>query len=92
MLSKNAQKGILKEQEQQFEKQTTEKPNSKTYPPCPHCQRSNQTADMCWNGSEAANRPRRFKTETRKDSRDESHKPGTSTQNTPTSILKNPSN
>ena len=89
---KECLKRIRKKQERQYEKQNTEKQKSKKFLSCPHCQRSNHTADMCWNGSNAANRTKMHKTETRKDSTDESHKPGTSTQNAPTSILKNLAN
>ena len=62
--------------------------NVKTYPPCPHCQRTNHTAGMCWSGSNAAERHKRYKTETPIDSAYKCHKPGPSTQNAPTFILK----
>ena len=39
-----------KEQGRQSEKQTTKKPNGKTFPPCPPCQRTNHTGDISWNG------------------------------------------
>ena len=81
-----------KQQERQLEKQTTKRPNAKTYPPCPYCQIANHTTDLCWNGPNAANRPKRYKTGNLKYSTDDSHEPGTSTQNVPTSILRNPSN
>ena len=60
---KECRKRIRKEQERQGEKQSAEKPNAKTYPSCPHCQRTNHTADMCWSGPNAANRPKRYKIE-----------------------------
>ena len=44
---KECRKHIYKEQERQNEKQTTERANAETYPPCPHYRRTNHTADMC---------------------------------------------
>ena len=78
---KECRKCIRKEQELQGEKQPSERRNAKTYPPCPHCRRTNHTPDVCWNGPNASNRPRRYKTQSSNHSTDDSHKPGTSTQN-----------
>ena len=47
---------------------------------------------MFWNGPNPVNRPKRYKTEIFNHSTNESHKPGTSTQNFPTAVPKNPLN
>ena len=36
---------------------------SKSFPHCPHCQRTNHPPEKCWSGPNAANRPKRFKQE-----------------------------
>ena len=69
-----------------FAKNRNDKQNTKIYPPCPHCQKTNHTADMCWNGQ---NRPKRHKIERITHSTDDIYEPGTSIQITATSILKN---
>ena len=51
---------MRKEQEREGEKQLIEKPNAKTYPPCPHCQSANLTEDICLNGPNAATRPKGY--------------------------------
>ena len=81
---RGCRKRIRKEQERQDEEQITERPNAKTL-----CQRTNHTANMCWNGPNTANKPKRFKSDNHNDSIDEKPKPGTSTQNALTSIFKN---
>ena len=86
---KECRNRISKEQERQGEKQSAKRPNAKRYPSCPQCQRTNHTAGICWNGPKAANRPKRYRTENFNHSTDDSHKPGTSTKNARTPILKN---
>ena len=83
-------KSIRKEQERQGEKQTTKRPNAKTYPPCLHYQKTDHTADMCWKGPNADKRRKRHQIERTKDSKDKNHKPKTSRQSAQTSILKIP--
>ena len=82
-------KRIRKEQEHQGQKQTNETPITKTNIKCPLCQKTNHTADVRWNGTNAADRPKRYKTENPTDSKDESHKYETCTQNALSSILRN---
>ena len=89
---KKCRKRIRKELERQKENQTIEKLNARTYPSYPDSQRSNRTADMSWSGPKADDRPKRYKSENKNDSTDQSRKPQTSTQNAPTSIFKNPLN
>ena len=55
---KECRKHIPKEQKRQVQKGTTEKANAETNPPCPHCQRANCKADMCWKGPNTAKRHR----------------------------------
>ena len=86
---KNVGNAFVQKQERQDEKQFTEKSNARRYPPCPHCQRTKRTADMSWKNPNAANSPKNYKTENTDNSKDENHKPGTSTQTAPTSINKN---
>ena len=92
LVTKDCQKRIGKKQWPLGDKQSTERLNTKTYPPCPHCKRTNHIADMCWKGPYAANIPRRYKRDRSNDSTDDSYKPTTSTQNALTSVVKHPSN
>ena len=55
---KECRKCIRKEQKRQSEEEPSERLIAKTYPPCPHYQRTNHTPDMCMNGLRAANRPK----------------------------------
>ena len=92
MSSKNADNTFAKNKNDKVKKQSCEKPNAKTYPSFPHYQRTNPTLDTCWNGPNLVNRPKEYKTEKLIDSTDDSQKSGTSKQNPPTSIVKNPFN
>ena len=60
---RECRKRIRKEQEQRNDPSTQKmKPStSKSYAPCPHCQRTNHPPEQCWSGSNATNRPKRFK-------------------------------
>ena len=44
---------------------------SKSFSPCPRCQRTNHPPDKCWSGPIAANRPKRLKQEYPADSRND---------------------
>ena len=85
---KECRKRIRKEQKLYGEKQTTKKANAQTFPLCTHYQRTNYRTDLCRNGSNSANTPKRFRTENANHSTEDIHKPGTSTRNAPTPILK----
>ena len=74
-----------KEQERQGEKQTTKRPNVKTYPWFPHCWRTNYPADMYWNGQSTANRPKMYETDIHNDLTDKSLESRMSKLNAPTS-------
>ena len=65
---------------------------SKSFAPCPHCQRTNHPPEKCWSGPNAANRPKQFKHEYPEDNRNDRQDQGNSTHSAPSSILKNPLN
>ena len=60
---RDCRKRIRKEQEQRNNPSTQKmKPStSKSYAPCPHCQRTNHPPEQCWSGPNAANRPKRLR-------------------------------
>ena len=62
---RHCRKGMKKEQEQRNHpsSQNTKPSTSKSFPPCPHCQRTNHPPEKCWSGPNAANRRKRFKQE-----------------------------
>ena len=69
---RECRKRMRKEQEQNDPSTQKMKPStSKSYAPCPHCQRTNHPPEQCWNGPNAANRPKRFKQEYPADDRDD---------------------
>ena len=89
---RECRKRIRKEQEQRNEPSAQKmKPStSKSYAPCPHCQRTNHPPEQCWNGPNAANRPKRFKQAYQEDNhRNDEQDQGNSTHSGPPSILKN---
>ena len=91
--SKSVAKIPEKKQEQkQHPSQKVKSFTPKTYPRCPHYQKTNQPPENCWNGPNAANRPQKFKQHTSPSHKQESLIERTSTQNASPSILKNPSN
>ena len=59
----DCRKRMRKEQEQKNDpsNQNIKPSTSKSFPPCPHCQRTNHSPKKCWSGHNAANRPKRFK-------------------------------
>ena len=62
---RECRKRMRKEQEQRNDpsNQNMKPSTSKTFAPCPHCQRTNHPPEMCWSGANAANRPKQFKQE-----------------------------
>ena len=56
---------MRKEQEQRNDppNQNIKPSTSKSFPTCPHCQRTNHPPEKCWSGHNAAKIPKRFKQE-----------------------------
>ena len=88
---RDCRKRIRKEQKQRNDHsiQNTKPSTSKSYAPCPHCQRTNHPPEQCWSGPNAANRPKRFKQENPTDNRNEGQEQGNLTHSGPSPILKN---
>ena len=88
---RDCRKRMRKEQERGNDPSTQKmKPStSKTYAPCPHCQRTNHPPEQCWNGPNAANRPKRFKQAYPEDNQNDGQNHGNLTYSGPSSILKN---
>ena len=88
---RECRKRIRKEQEQRNDPSTQKmKPStSKSYAPCPHCQRTNHPPEQCWSGPNAANRPKRFKQTYPEDNRNDGQNQGNMNHSRPSSILKN---
>ena len=88
---RDCRKRMRKEQEQRNDPSNHNiKPSpSKSFPPCPHCQRTNHPPEKCWSGPNAAHRPKRFKPEYPEDNRNGGQDQGNLTQSGPSSILKN---
>ena len=88
---RECRKRIRKEQEQRNDPSTQKmKPStSKSYAPCPHCQRTNHPPEQCWSGPNAANRPKRFKQTYPEDNRNDGQNQGNMNHSGPSSILKN---
>ena len=88
---RDCRKRMRKEQEQRNDpsNQNIKPPTSKSFPPCPHCQRTNHPPEMCWSGPNAANRPKRFKQEYHLENRNDGQEQGNLTHPGPSSILKN---
>ena len=78
-----------KEQRNDLSIQNTKPSTSKSFAPCPHCQRRNHHPENFWSGPNAANRPKRFKQEYPADNQNDGQNQGTLTHTGPTSILKN---
>ena len=91
LVIRECRKRIRKEQEQRNDPSTQKmKPStSKSYAPCPHCQRTNHPPEQCWSGPNAANRPKRFKQAYPEDNRNDGQDQGNMTHSGPSSILKN---
>ena len=88
---RDCRKRMRKEQERGNDPSTQKmKPStSKTYAPCPHCQRTNHPPEQCWSGPNAANRPKRFKKAYPEDNQNDGQNHGNLTYSGPSSILKN---
>ena len=88
---RDCRKRMGKEQEQRNDpsNQNIKRSTSKSYAPCPHCQRTNHPPEQCWSDTNAANRPKRFKQEYPADNRNDGHNQGNLTHSGPSSILKN---
>ena len=88
---RDCRKRMRKEQEQRNDpsNQNIKPSTSKSFPPCPHCQRTNHPPEKCWSGPNAANRPKRFKQEYSADNRNDGQEQGNLTHSGPPSILKN---
>ena len=84
-------KRMKKEQEQRNHpsNQNTKPSTSKSFPPCPHCKRTNHPPEKCWSGPNAANRPKRFKQHYHPENRNDGQEQGNLTHSGPSSILKN---
>ena len=88
---RDCRKRMRKEQEQRNDhpNQNIKPSTSKSFPPGPHCQRTNHPPEKCWSGPNAANRPKRFKQEYHPEIRNDGHEQGNLTQSGPSPILKN---
>ena len=88
---RDCRKRMRKEQEQRNDSsnQNIKPSTSKSFPPCPHCQRTNHPPERCWSGPNAANRPKRFKQEYHPENRNDGQEQGNLTHPGPSSILKN---
>ena len=87
---RDCRKRMRKEQERGNPSTQKMKPStSKTYAPCPHCQRTNHPPEQCWSGPNAANRPKRFKQAYPEDNQSDGQNHGNLTYSGPSSILKN---
>ena len=87
---RECRKRMRKEQEQRNDpsNQNIKPSTSKSFPPCPHCQRTNHPPEKCWSGPNAANRPKRFEQEYPEDNRNGGQDQGKLTHSGPSSILK----
>ena len=88
---RECRKRMRKEQEQRNDppNQNIKPSTSKSFPPCPHCQRTNHPPEKCWSGPNAANRPKRFKQEYHPENLNDGQEQGNLTHSGPSSILKN---
>ena len=88
---RDCRKRIRKEQEQRNNPSTQKmKPStSKSYAPCPHCQRTIHPPKQCWSGPNAANRPKGLKQTYPEDNRNDGQDQGNLTHSGPSSILRN---
>ena len=88
---RDCRKRMRKEQEQRNDpsNQKIKPSTSKSFPPCPHCQRTNHPPEKCWRGPNAANRPKRFKQEYYPENRNYWQEKENLTHSGHSSILKN---
>ena len=88
---RDCRKRMRKEQEQRNDppNQNIKHSTSKSFPPCPHCQRTHHPPEKCWSGPNAANRPKRFKQEENPEIRNDGQEQGNLSHSGPSTILKN---
>ena len=88
---RDCRKRMRKEQEQRNypSNQNIKPPTSKSFPPCPHCQRTNHPPEKCWSDPNEANRPKRLKQEYNPENRKDGQEQRNLTHSGPSSILKN---
>ena len=88
---RDCRKSMRKEQEQRNDpsNQNIKPSTSTSFPSCPHCQRTNHPPGKCWNGPNAANRPKQFKQEYNPENRNDGQEQENLTHSGPSSILKN---
>ena len=88
---RDCRKRMKKEQEQRNDpsNQNIKLWTSKSFAPCPHCQRTNHPPEKCWSGPNAPNRPKRFKQGYPADNRNDGQEQGNLTHPRPPSTLKN---
>ena len=88
---RDCRKRMRKEQEQKNDppNQNIKPSTSKSFPHCPHCQRTNHPPENCRSGPNAANRPKQFKQEYNPENRNDGQEQGSLTHSGPSSILKN---
>ena len=91
---RDCRKKMRKEQEQRIDPsiQNTKLSTSKSFAPCPRCQRKNQLPEKCESSPNASSRPKQFKQDFPADNRNDGQDQGNLTHTGPSSILKNPSN
>ena len=87
---RDCRKSMRKEQEQRNDHsyQNIKLSTSKSFAPCPHCQRTNRPPEKCCSGPNAANKPKRFKHEYSADNRNDGQEQGNLTPSGPSSILR----
>ena len=88
---RDCRKRMRKEQEQRNDpsNQSIKPSTSKSFPPCPDCQRTNHPLEKRWSGPNAANRPKWFKQEYHLENRNDGQEQGNLTHSGPSSILEN---
>ena len=95
-LIRDCRKRMRKEQDQRNDPpiQNTKLSTSKSFAPCPHCQRTDDPPEKRWSSPNAAktNKQKRFKQEYPADNRNDGQDQGNLTHSGPSSNLKNPLN
>ena len=88
---RECRKRMRKEQEKRNDppNQNIKPSTSKSFPPCPHCQRTNHPPEKCWSGPNAADRPKQFKQEYHSENRNDGQEQGNLTHSGPSSVLIN---
>ena len=88
---RDCRKRMKKEQEQRNDpsNQNIKLSTSKSFAPCPHCQRTNHPPEKCWSGTNAVNRPKPFKQGYPADNRNDGQEQGNLTHPGLSSTLQN---